>query len=121
MGQALARGVLVRKGTKSQHQRAVKAATTIQKVARGGALRSRMRVQVTNHAATRITAAARGFLVRNRRFQLVAKTICIQKAYRKWLTNDKKVREKRRQHMLHRKNQAVKLQSHYRHFKERKE
>merc|ERR1712176_1479161 len=119
--QALTRGVQQRRRARERQAKAAKAATTIQKIARGRALRKRMWQHVTERSATVITARARGFLVRNRKFELIAKVICIQRAYRKWLQRDPRVRQAHHQRMLLRKQQATKLQRHWRQFAERRE
>merc|ERR1711972_1054564 len=58
--QALARGVLTRKVTRARHERAVLAATAIQRIARGHFLRKRLWKQVLELRATIIQATARG-------------------------------------------------------------
>merc|ERR1712139_89059 len=77
--QALARGVLSRKRTRAKMERYKKACVTIQRIARGRQLRKRLWAQLTVQRAVMIQAAMRGFLVRNRRFSLIAKVICIQR------------------------------------------
>lgn len=118
--QALTRGVLARKVLKHRHARWNRAATSIQRIARGRALRARLWDQVVDQRATIMTAAARGFLVRKRRFQMVAKVICIQKFYRLWLERDPWERQKLHRHMLLRKQNATKLQRHWRGFAEKR-
>merc|ERR1712151_226833 len=116
---ALVRGVLTRKRTNGRHARWKKAATNIQRVQRGRALRQRMWNHITEQKATKITAAARGFLERTRRLNLVAKVILIQRRYRRWLKLPREEREVRRQHMMHRKAQATKIQKAYRQHAEK--
>lgn len=118
--QALVRGVLNRKRTRLQLARAVHAATQIQRIARGRAVRKRMWQQVIHQRATLIVAAGRGFLVRRRRMRLAAKVICIQRAYRRWLKLHPREREQRRQKMLVRKAKATIVQRHFRKFAEHK-
>merc|ERR1712217_966636 len=119
--QALIRGVLSRRHTHRRHARVVWAATNIQRVARGHAMRKKMWDQVIEQRATMTTAAVRGFLVRNRRLQLIAKVICLQRAYRRWLRRPKEEREQHYIKMQLRKEQATKLQKYYRRHLEMKE
>jgi tetratricopeptide (TPR) repeat protein len=119
--QALARGVLVRKAFRQRQQRVTRAATCIQRIQRGQALRAKLCKALREQKSTIITAAARGFLVRNRRRHLLAKVISIQRAYRRWLAVPRWEREARTQHMVLRKCSATKIQRFYRHFAEKKE
>lgn len=121
MMQALARGVLVRSAFSARHKRWARAATSIQKIQRGRALRARLWSQVVDQRATTITAIGRGFLVRNRRFQLIAKVVCIQREYRLWLLRHPGDRAEHHRHMVTRKEHATKLQRHWRQFSERRE
>mmetsp|Transcript_22345 Transcript_22345/g.69455 ORF Transcript_22345/g.69455 Transcript_22345/m.69455 type:complete len:926 (-) Transcript_22345:139-2916(-) len=119
--QALARGVSTRRATDPQRTRARKAATDIQRHARGHALRSRMWKQVVNQRATMITALARGFLVRNRRLRLIATVICIQRAYRRWLRKGPEHREEHYRRKQLRSAAARKVQRHWRQYAEHRE
>lgn len=83
--QALVRGVQCRKRMQAFRQRKVQAVLRIQSVQRGHRLRSSMSEQVMHKRTVQIQAAMRGFLVRNRRFGVLLKVICIQTNYRKWL------------------------------------
>jgi tetratricopeptide (TPR) repeat protein len=119
--QALARGVQVRRVVNARRIRVVRAAVCIQRIARGHALRKRLWRQVIDQKATMLGTVARGFLVRNRRFHLVAKVIFIQRHVRAW---QKKPQEFRRQAFLNmrvRKDKAAKIQSAFRKHSEKKE
>eukprot|EP00435_Cladocopium_sp_Y103_P027671 s209_g6.t2 len=82
--QALVRGVLCRKRVLRFWQRKVEAATTIQRIWRGHKLRCQKFEKDRTRDAVRIQSAARRFLVRNRRFQLLAKVIMISRQWRHW-------------------------------------
>ena len=83
--QALVRGVLCRKRVLRFWQHKVEAATTIQRIWRGHRLRCQKFQRDRTRDAVRIQSAARRFLVRNRRFHLLAKVIMIQRQWRHWL------------------------------------
>mmetsp|Transcript_39794 Transcript_39794/g.69916 ORF Transcript_39794/g.69916 Transcript_39794/m.69916 type:complete len:933 (+) Transcript_39794:214-3012(+) len=119
--QAMARGVLSRKVTRARHQKVVKACIHIQRIHRGHSLRKRLWNQVIELRATMIAAMVRGFLVRNRRFHLIAKVICIQRNYRQWRKLPGEVREQRIALMKERKRNAAKIQEMYRKHAEKKE
>lgn len=119
--QAMARGVLSRKVTRARHQKVVKACTHIQRIYRGHALRKRLWNQVIELRATMIAASVRGFLVRNRRFHLIAKVIAIQRNYRQWRKLPMEVREQRLALMKERKRNAAKIQNMFRKHAEKKE
>jgi hypothetical protein len=119
--QALARGAQGRKIVRAKKERVLRGATCIQRIARGHALRVRLWHQVIELRATMITAAARGFLVRNRRFRLVAKVICIQRHMRKWQKKPKELRQQAFARMRERKLAAVKIQEVARKRAEKKE
>eukprot|EP00747_Dinoflagellata_sp_TGD_P164355 gnl/TRDRNA2_/TRDRNA2_184176_c0_seq1.p1 gnl/TRDRNA2_/TRDRNA2_184176_c0~~gnl/TRDRNA2_/TRDRNA2_184176_c0_seq1.p1 ORF type:complete len:957 (-),score=221.98 gnl/TRDRNA2_/TRDRNA2_184176_c0_seq1:192-2993(-) len=119
--QALARGVAVRQITNARRRRKKEAATKIQKIARGHALRKRLWCQVIELRATMIQAWMRGFLVRNRRFNMIAAVICIQRYYRRWLRKPKEHREQAFQDMLRRKKSAGVIQKAHRKRSEKKE
>jgi hypothetical protein len=112
--QTLVRGVQVRMRFREEHARATRAATNIQRIQRGRALRARMWSQVREQNAATITAAARGYLVRKRRQHLLAKVICIQRAYRVWLRVPAAERNVKQEHMMLRKAKATTLQKFYR-------
>lgn len=119
--QALIRGVLVRSVFTARFVRARRAAIHIQRVARGHALRKRIWQQVINLRAVKIQAQARGYLVRCRRFHLVAKVICIQRHWRQWLQKPPEVRERGMAATKERKKQATIIQKKYREHSENKQ
>jgi len=116
--QALTRGVLSRKVTCARMMRVVKAVTHIQRMFRGSSVRTRLWFQVENQRTTMIQALARGFLVRNRRFCLVAKVQMIQRRYRKWIKLPKSYREERLRKCRERKSKATMIQRQFRNFAE---
>mmetsp|Transcript_6339 Transcript_6339/g.15778 ORF Transcript_6339/g.15778 Transcript_6339/m.15778 type:complete len:975 (+) Transcript_6339:221-3145(+) len=118
--QALARGVLNRKRTRVRLARCTHAATHIQKIARGRAVRKALWEQVIGQRATLVTALARGFIVRRRRRRLVAKVIRIQRAYRRWRNRPLTDRQGRRQQMLDRQAKARIIQRQFRQLIEHK-
>lgn len=117
--QALARAVLVRKGFVARQQRVLGAVVSIQRIARGHALRVRLWHQVIDLRATMVTAAVRGFLVRNRRFHLVAKVIFIQRKVRQWQRLPQDWRDLAFGEMQDRKDKATKIQDAFRKRHER--
>jgi tetratricopeptide (TPR) repeat protein len=118
--QALARGVIVRKLTRVRRNRRVAAAVAIQRIQRGRALRARLWEQIIEQRATMIQAGIRGFIVRNRKFHLLAKVICIQRAYRRWLRYPTKHRDAKGEKALRRRNKARMIQGVWREFASRK-
>lgn len=119
--QALARGVLVRRHFIMRFRRARYAAVQIQRIARGHALRKRLWLQVMQMQATKIQAGIRGCLVRRRRFHLIAKAICIQRNWRRWLRETPEVRERALADTRERKNKAIIIQKQFRQHKESKD
>lgn len=119
--QALARRVLARKRVSAKQRRVVGACVHIQRIARGHQLRVRLWKQVIGLRATMMTSAARGFLVRNRRFHLVAKVICIQRFYRQWLRKPASFRQQAFENMRERKAKAGIIQDAVRKRSEQKE
>jgi len=119
--QALARGANARRIVSVKKKRAMLAAVCIQRIARGHALRIRLWHQVIGLRATMLTAAARGFLVRNRRFALVAKTICIQRHVRAWQRKPPAFRQQAFQKMRDRKTKAARIQNAFRKHSEKRE
>lgn len=119
--QAAARGRLARKVVGAKRRRVVTAAVAIQRIARGRALRVKLWDQVINLRATMLTAVVRGFLVRNRRFHLVAKTICIQRNVRTWQRKPLEFRAQAFDEMRERKAKAGKIQDAFRKHSEKKE
>jgi len=83
--QALARGHLVRRRIAIWRKWIVGAALRVQRVWRGHRYRNSLWTMVLDQRATHIQATIRGYLVRNRRFHLLAKIIMIQQFYRRWL------------------------------------
>lgn len=83
--QALVRARQCRKRIRAFKQHKVEAVTRIQRVHRGHRLRCQLWEQAIAKRTVQIQAAMRGFLVRNRRFHVLLKVICIQHNYRKWL------------------------------------
>jgi hypothetical protein len=119
--QARTRGVLSRKVTNVRHARAVKAAVCIQRFHRGGALRSRLWQQVRDQRATMMQSLVRGFLVRNRLFDLVIKVRLIQRTYRRWMKLPLHHRKERLENCQFRKRSAALVQRTFRDFKQRNE
>lgn len=119
--QAAARGMLARKVVTAKRKRCVTAAVCIQKITRGHALRVKLWQQVLDIRATVINAHVRGFLVRNRRFHVVAKSICIQRAVRKWQSKPREFRDQALEKMRERKAKAGKIQDAFRKHAEKKE
>lgn len=114
--QALVRGGQKRKRTRANRQRVIGAVTCIQRMERGRALRAVLWKQVREQRATVIVAFARGFLVRKRRFNMIAKVIFIQRAWRRWLQVPRCVRDQRLGHARLRKEKAIHLQRHFRRY-----
>jgi len=83
--QALVRGYQARCVMMAVRARKVEAALTIQRIYRGHRLRCRLWDQVLVKRVVQLQATARGFLVRNRRYRLLAQVIMIQTHYRHWL------------------------------------
>lgn len=119
--QALARGFFARKRVSARMRRVVGGAVCIQRIARGHALRARLWNQVVHLRATMLTANVRGFLVRNRRFHLIAKVIHIQRAVRTWQRQPPEFRAQAVAQMRERRVQAGKIQAAYRRRSEKKE
>eukprot|EP00933_Yihiella_yeosuensis_P032636 TRINITY_DN26249_c0_g1_i1.p1 TRINITY_DN26249_c0_g1~~TRINITY_DN26249_c0_g1_i1.p1 ORF type:complete len:1009 (+),score=203.17 TRINITY_DN26249_c0_g1_i1:70-3096(+) len=82
--QALVRGVQCRKRIAAFRSRKVKAALDIQRIFRGHQLRSANWEKEHLRRIVQIQSLARGFLVRSRRFQLLAKVVMIQRNMRRW-------------------------------------
>jgi len=119
--QALARGVLLRKRTRKEFARKKQAAIRVQAIWRGYVLRKKLWEQVTHLRATILQAAARGFIVRNRRFHLIAKVICIQRAWRRARRRPVAVKEKASAEMKIRMQNAAKIQKAYKARKQEEE
>jgi len=119
--QAFARGINSRRQTSARRARKLKATAHIQKVMRGHMLRKRLWAQVIDLRATMISAVARGFLVRNRRFHLVAKVILIQRTVRQWLSEiPAEIRAQKLESARMREKMATVVQQTYRKHLERK-
>merc|ERR1719387_2793511 len=108
--QGLARGVLVRKVIRAWRERIVAAVVTIQRIARGHSLRRKLWEQVMHQRATMIGAVMRGYLVRKRRFHLMAMVIMLQQNWRLCATEPKEIRKKRLDLMQQRKRAAKVIQ-----------
>lgn len=98
--QALARGVQCRRRIRAFRQRKLDAVVRIQSVWRGHRTRCQLWENAVGKSTVQIQSAIRGFLVRNRRYYLLIKVICIQRNYRRWLRfipeNERKRRHARR-------------------------
>jgi len=116
--QAFARGKQSRKVTCARMARVVTAVTHIQRIFRGGSLRTNLWRQVENQRTTMIQALARGFLVRNRRFGLLAKVLRVQRYYRKWTKLSKDRRDFHLEKCRNRKQKATMIQRQFRLFSE---
>jgi len=119
--QARVRGIQARQRTTERKLRIIAAAISIQRIARGRALRARLWAQVSEQKATAIAAAARGFLVRKRRLSLLDNAIRIQRQYRKWLRLAPIEREIQRKRVHARKEKAAMIQRLFRQWIENKE
>lgn len=83
--QARSRGVLCRKRIQGYKQGKLDAVVRIQRVWRGHKMRRGMWEQMVGKRTVQIQAAMRGSIVRNRRYHLLVKVVCIQSNYRRWL------------------------------------
>jgi len=83
--QAAVRGRQARQRINARRRHLHQAATEIQRVYRGHLYRRKLWEKVVSTRIVQIQAASRGFLVRNRRFRLIAQVILIQRHYRHWL------------------------------------
>lgn len=119
--QALARGKLARKVVSVKRRRVLSAVVCISRIARGHAVRVNLWNQVINLRATMLTAVVRGFLVRNRRFHLLAKVIYIQRHVRAWQKKPREFRAQAFANMRDRKEKAAKIQGAFRKRAEKKE
>jgi len=116
--QALFRGVLVRKVIRSWRERIIYSVVNIQRIARGHSLRRKLWDQVLGQRATMISSVVRGYLVRRRRLNLMAKVILIQRNWRLQLTMPKEVRKARFDEMQLRKKAAKVIQAKYQQHQE---
>lgn len=94
--QANVRAWIVRRQTVAWRNRIIKHVIMVQRCLRGHQLRSRLWQQVLERRAMMLQAAARGFLIRNRRFHFIANVICIQRHYRMWLARVPEAERRRR-------------------------
>jgi len=120
--QSLARGVLVRKVIRAWRERIITCVIHIQRHARGHHLRRKLWNQVLHQRATMIAAMARGYLVRKRLMNLIAKVIMLQRNYRAIKASDSTdKRRKREETMMHRKAAAKVIQDKFISHQQRKE
>lgn len=105
--QALARGMLCRKKMRAFRARKVEAATDVQRIWRGHRLRCQNWERDRFKQAVRIQSASRTFLVRCRRFHLIAKVIMIQKNWRRWLRYIPEAERRRRSNRWREKREAA--------------
>jgi hypothetical protein len=112
--QALVRGVLVRKVINAKRELRIVASISIQRYWRGHVMRYYLWDQVRELRACAIQAAIRGHLVRNRRFMLATKTICIQRAWRRFCILSESKRSAARDQMVERRRKAAKIQRKFR-------
>mmetsp|Transcript_78539 Transcript_78539/g.163178 ORF Transcript_78539/g.163178 Transcript_78539/m.163178 type:complete len:963 (+) Transcript_78539:119-3007(+) len=112
--QALARGVLIRKVFAMDRAHKTWAVVQIQRLWRGYRLRKQLWEQVVTLRATMIQATARGFLVRNRRFHVMAKVIMIQRTFRRSTMRPESVIERARAERAERKEKAQLIQKNVR-------
>lgn len=110
--QALVRGVQCRKRVQAFRNRKTKAATTIQRVFRGHRLRCQIWDKEHYRCTVQIQSAARGFIVRRRRFHLLAKVIMIQRNWRRWLNYIPEAERRRRLERWYREHKAARNIQH---------
>eukprot|EP00746_Dinoflagellata_sp_MGD_P161613 gnl/MRDRNA2_/MRDRNA2_88826_c0_seq1.p1 gnl/MRDRNA2_/MRDRNA2_88826_c0~~gnl/MRDRNA2_/MRDRNA2_88826_c0_seq1.p1 ORF type:complete len:940 (-),score=174.57 gnl/MRDRNA2_/MRDRNA2_88826_c0_seq1:7-2826(-) len=107
--QALVRGVLVRKVIRAWRERIIHCVVNIQRVARGHHLRMKLWNHVRNQRATMIASMAKGYLVRKRLTNLVAKVIMIQRNYRAIKGRDSKDKRQARVDKMQQRKAAAKV------------
>jgi hypothetical protein len=112
--QACARGMIARRRVKQRAALVRWACTKIQARQRGVALRTRLWSLVVERRATHISKVVRGFLVRNRRFHLIAKAIIVQRHWRAHLSKPADVRKAAHELMVSRVRSAKLIQKHVR-------
>eukprot|EP00930_Biecheleria_cincta_P051552 TRINITY_DN3673_c0_g1_i2.p1 TRINITY_DN3673_c0_g1~~TRINITY_DN3673_c0_g1_i2.p1 ORF type:complete len:975 (+),score=173.46 TRINITY_DN3673_c0_g1_i2:123-2927(+) len=113
--QAIVRGVQCRKRMRAWRGRKVKAATDIQRVWRGHCLRCQNWDRDYLRKIVRIQAASRTFLVRCRRFHLLAKVIMIEHNWRRWVRYLPEAEKQRRRVVRKERLQAARaIQATYR-------
>lgn len=119
--QALARGAINRKETVMQRVRTTWAAVQIQRHVRGWNVRVIMLAQASVRSAVRMTAAAKGYLVRVRMRKLRTKVVIIQKRWRVWRNYSKEHKEAATNFILNRKFAANIIQRQFRQCVEHRE
>lgn len=110
--QALVRGVQCRKRVLAFRNRKTKAATTIQRIFRGHRLRCQIWDKEHYRCTIQIQSAARGFIVRRRRFHLLAKVIMIQRNWRRWLNYIPEAERRRRLERWYTEHKAARTIQH---------
>lgn len=106
--QANVRGWIFRRKTQAWRDRVVRVVTAIQRCFRGHRLRKQLWEQVLERRATQIQGAARGFLIRNRRFYFLAKVIFVQRMWRRHLRTVPEAERTRRLEAWRKKRQEEK-------------
>jgi len=114
------RGVLTRKTVAFRRMRRSRAATQIQRIQRGRAVRAQLWHQVIEQRVTIITAMVRGFLVRRRQRRLVQKVRRIQRCWRKWIAYPEPMRIGLKQLFRRRQVASAQIQGAWRQNFERK-
>ncbi|CAE8712356.1 unnamed protein product [Polarella glacialis] len=107
--QALARGVQGRKRIGVFRSRKMEAATTIQRIFRGHRLRCQRWDQEHYRRVVQLQAFSRRFLVRNRRFHLLAKVIMLQRNWSRWLRYIPEAERRRRASAWRRDREAAQI------------
>lgn len=110
--QALVRGVQCRKRVLGFRNRKTKAATMIQRIFRGHRLRCQVWDKEHYRCTVQIQSAARGFIVRRRRFHLLAKVIMIQRNWRRWLNYIPEAERRRRLERWYTEHKAARTIQH---------
>jgi tetratricopeptide (TPR) repeat protein len=119
--QALVRGVQARKVIFVHRSRILGAVVRIQKHYRAHACRTELWDRIMHMRATTLQAAARGFLVRNRRVCLIAKVLMIERAWVRWKRTPEEVKEAARNRRFERIEKAAVIQRMFRSHSEAKE
>jgi len=105
--QAFMRGCQARKRIQAFRARKIDATITIQRIYRGHLHRVALWERTVAKRTIQIQAIARGFLVRTRRFHLIAKIILIQRCWRHWLNYVPEEERQRRVDKWRQRRQAV--------------
>jgi tetratricopeptide (TPR) repeat protein len=119
--QALMRGVLSRKISHKRNKMRLAAIVHIQRIQRGGLTRKKLWAQIVQLRAVAIQAAMRGFLVRRRRLQVIACTVCIQRQWRAWRNRPASFRQIKIEARRQRKVNAMVIQRSFRQHAESKQ